>query len=176
MLQREKDHAAVIVRRMAFLSDTLLDPESGNKLNAARVAHAEDASHLQWNRADVGDGVALRVGADIGQGRAWRLRRHETQCGIESMVGKRARRGNMRGGIGHDNGAKARRIPRGLPDAAGNDRRREQRRFEIDSGGPSAGELVREPGSIKDLESAGERPLQREGEVYIGGIAGVGGK
>jgi hypothetical protein len=92
------------------------------------------------------------------------------------MVGKRACQRDMRGGVSHDNGAKAWRISRGLINAASNRGGGEQSRFEIDSGSPSAGYLVREPGSVNDYESAGECSLQRESEVYIGGIAGVGSK
>lgn len=153
-----------------------LHPERGYELNAACVAHAEDAPHLQWNRADVSVGVALRVGGDIGQGQACSLRRHVAHCGSESMIRKRAGQGNTRGGIGHDDGAKARRISRGLINAACNRGGGQERGFETGSSGTSAGGLVRESGRVNDRESTGESTLQREGEVYIGGIAGVSGE
>jgi hypothetical protein len=68
--KEKKDHAKVIVLRMAFLSDKLLDSKRGNELNTTCIAHAENRASFYRDRADVGAGIALRVGGDIGQGQA----------------------------------------------------------------------------------------------------------
>lgn len=159
---------------IGFLSCHSLHPERGYELNPACVTHAEDGPYYQRNRAYVGAGVPLPVRDDIGQSHARLLCGDKAQCGIKSMVGKRAGQGDMRGGIGHDRRAKARRISCGLINTACNRGGGQQGRFEIDSGVTSAGGLVRKPGSVNDRESAGKSSLQREGEVYIGGIVCVG--
>jgi len=142
-----------------------LHPERRHKLHTAGVAHAEDGPYRQRDRAHVGAGVALCVRGDISQGRARLLCGDKAHCGIESMVGQRAVEHDMRGGIGHDNGAQARRIPRGLINATRDSGGGQQRRFEIDSGFTGAGDLVWEPGGVYDLESAGECSLHWECKV-----------
>lgn len=154
-----------ISRRMVLVMHSLLHPECGNKLHAACVAHLENGPSSERNRSNVGAGVALRVGGDIGQCRAWNLRADKAHCGIKSMVGKRAAKSDMRSGIGDDNGAKARRIPRGLANAARDGGGRQQRRFEINSAGTVAGNLVWETAGVQDLESAGECSLHWECKV-----------
>lgn len=135
---------------MVFCGPYLLHAECRNELHAACVAHAENGPCCQRDRADVGAGVALCVRRDIGQGHARRLRADEAHCGIESMVRQRAGEHDVRGGIRHHNGAKARRIPRGLANAARDGGGGQQCRFEIDSGGTGAGDLVPEPGGVYD--------------------------
>lgn len=153
----------------------LLHAECGYKLHSRSIAHAEDAPPHRLNWAYIRAGVPLRIGGYVRQGGAWRLQGNAAHGSVESVTGQGTGQGDVSRGAAYENRADTRRISRCLLDAASDGGSRQQRRFEISSGGSSSCYFILVPICVNDLKYPGKCSLHREGKVRIDGSTRASG-